>query len=961
MRAGQHGLACHRGEVSLRAWRWPMSNSHRGPGLRGRRTEQAALDRLLTEVRAGQSRVLVLRGEAGVGKTVLLDYLQERAPECRVVRAAGVESEMELPFAVLHQLCAPLLNSLARMPGPQSDALSTAFGLGAGAAPDRFIVSLAVLGLLSGVAEERPLVCLVDDAQWLDRASAQALAFVARRLLAESVAMVFSLRDPSELRELTGLPELVLTGLNNADARALLESVVPGRLDERVRDTIVAETRGNPLALVELPRGLTAAELAGGFGLPDTLPLANRIEQSFHRQLRSLPAETQRLLLTAAAEPVGDAALLWRASEQLGVSADAALPAEASGLIEFGARVRFRHPLVRAAAYRAAPLADQRRVHRALAEVTDPDADPDRRAWHRAQAAAGLDEAVADDLERSADRARYRGGVAAAAAFLERATELTPDPARRAARALAAAQAKFEAAAPDTADELLSMAELGPLDDMQRAWAARLRAQIAFVRSRGSDAPALFLKAAKAFEGLDDGLARETYLEAFGAAMFAGRLGGRSGVPEVAEAARAAPPGPQPARPSDLLLDGMAARHLEHQAAEARFSVGARAGVPTLQRALEALRRENPRTKDEIMRLLRLSPMAQSMAVHELWEYEGWRELSTRSVRLAREAGALAALPVLLVYLAGVHVFAGEFVAAAALFEEGDAITAATGNAPMRYAALFLAAWQGEESSAVQLIDAAVEDATARGEGRVLGMAGYVTAVLNNGLGHYPAALAGARLACEHDDLGYFNWSLAELVEAGLRSGAVEEAAVALRQLEGRTRASGTDWALGVLARSKALLSDGHAAESLYREAIERLERGGIVIHLARAHLLYGEWLRRVNRRHDGREHLRIAYQTFSGIGAEAFAERTRGELLATGEVVRKRTVETRNVLTAQESQIVRLAAVRHTNPEIASQLFISPRTVEYHLRKVFTKLGVSSRRELPAALRQLEGAMSPQ
>ena len=936
-----------------------MSDSHSGLGLRGRRTEQAALDRLLAEVRAGRSQALVLRGEAGVGKTVLLDYTHDRASGCRVVRAAGVESEMELPFAVLHQLCAPMLASLAHLPRPQSDALGTAFGLGAGTAPDRFMVSLAVLGLLSAVAEDRPLVCLVNDAQWLDRASAQALAFVARRLLAESVAMVFSVREPSQDRELTGLPELLVTGLSDADARALLESVVPGRLDERVRDRIVAETRGNPLALVELPRGLTAAELAGGFGLPDPLPLANRIEQSFHRQLRSLPAEAQRLLLTAAAEPIGDAALLWRATEQLGVSADAAVPAEASGLIEFGTRVRFRHPLVRAAAYRAAPLPDQRRVHRALAEVTDPDADPDRRAWHRAQAATGLDEAVADDLERSADRARDRGGVAAAAAFLERAAELTPDPARRAARALAAAQAKFEAAAPDTAGELLSVAELGPLDDVQRARAARLRAQIAFARSRGSDAPALLLKAAKAFEGLDDGLARETYLEAFGAAMFAGRLGVRPGVREVAEAARGAPPGPQ-ARPSDLLLDGMTARYLEHQAVEAGSGAGAREGVATLQRALEALRRENPRTKDDVMRLLRLSPIAQSMAVHELWEYEGWRELSSRSVRLAREAGALTALPGLLVYLAGVHVYDGQFAAAAALIEEADAITAATGNAPMRYAAVFLVAWRGEESSAVKLIDAAIKDAAARGEGRILGMAGYVTAVLNNGLGRYPAALAGARLACEHDDLGYFNWSLAELVEAGLRSGAVEEATAALRQLEGRTRASGTDWALGVLVRSKALLSDGHAAESLYREAIERLGRGRIVIHLARAHLLYGEWLRRVNRRHDAREHLRIAYQTFSSIGAQAFAGRAHGELLATGETVRKRTVTTHDVLTAQESQIVRLAAERHTNPEIASQLFISPRTVEYHLHKVFAKLGVSSRRELPAALRLLEGAVSP-
>lgn len=913
------------------------------------------LDELLAEVRAGRSRVLVLRGEVGVGKTALLEYMQRRATGFRFVRTAGVESEKELAFAGLHQLCTPILNSRAGLPGPQRDALGTAFGLSAGASPDRFMVSLAVLGLLSAAAEEGPLVCLVDDAQWLDQASAQALAFVARRLLAESVAIVFALREPNADRELTGFPELTVTGLGDADARALLESVVPGLLDERVLDMIVAEARGNPLALVELPRGLTAAELAGGFGLPGRLPVANRIKQSFHRQLRSLPAETRQLLLTAAAEPAGDAALLWRASEQLGFSPDAAHPAEALGLIEVGVRVRFRHPLVRAAAYTAAPLPEQRRVHRALAEATDPAADPDRRAWHRAQAAMGLDEAVADDLERSADRARYRGGLAAAAAFLERAAELTPDPYRRAARALAAAQAKFEVAAPDAADGLLSMAELGPLDDLQQAWAARLRGRLAFARSRGSDAPSLLLEAARAFEPLDDGLARETYLEAFGAALFVGRLAGRHGIREVAEAAQAVPPRPEPPQPSDLFLQGMAARYLERQASEVQSGTGDQAGVPTLQRALEALRRENPRGRDDIMRLLRLSPMAQSMAVHELWDYQGWRDLSTRSVALAREAGALTALPGLLVYLAGIHVFDGEFGAAAMLIDEANAISAATGNAPMRYASLFLSAWRGDESSTAKQVDAAIKDATARGEGRILSMAGYVTAVLNNGLGRYPAALAGARLACEHDDLGYYNWSLAELVEAGARSGAVEEATAALRELEGRTRASGTDWALGILARSQALLSDGGAAESLYREAIERLERDGIVIHLARAHLLYGEWLRRVNRRQDGREHLRVAHQTFDAIGAGAFAERARGELLATGETVRKRTVETREVLTAQESQVARLAVGRHTNQEIASQLFISPRTVEYHLHKVFAKLGVSSRRELPAALREIE------
>jgi DNA-binding CsgD family transcriptional regulator len=925
-----------------------------GPSLVGRRRECEELDRLLEDVQAQQSRVMVVRGEPGVGKTALVEYLLRNATGCRVARAAGVESEMELPFSGLHQLCGPVLDRLKDLPGPQRDALGVAFGLSDGPSPDRFVVGLAALSLMAEVAEERPLVCVVDDAQWVDRASMQVLAFVARRLFAESVALVFAVREPGTGLDLEGLPVLVVDGLSDGDARLLLDSAIPGRLDEQVRDRIVAETRGNPLALLELPRGVTAADLAGGFGRPDARPLASRIEQSFLRRVQSLPVATQRLLLVAAAEPLGDVTLLWRAAERLGIDGDAAGPAEAAGLIEFGTRVRFRHPLVRSAAYRAASLSERQEVHRALAEATDPVVNPDRRAWHRAQAASGLDEAVAGELERSAERARSRGGVAAAAAFLARAAELTPDPVRRGARALAAAQAKFEAAAPDTAADLLAMAELGPLDDLQRARVARLRAQMAFARNRGRDAPQMLLDAARAFEGLDDGLARETYLEAFGAAMFAGRLGGRHGLREVAEAARAAPPGPQPARPSDLLLDGMATRHLERVAGEQWVSEGSRAGVPTLQRALETLRRAEPRTKDDIMHLLRLSPMAQSMCMHELWEFEGWRELSTRSVRLAREAGAVTALPMLLVYLAGVHVHAGEFAAAAALIEESDLITAATGNAPMRYAALFLAGWRGEEAAALKLIETVTMDASARGEGRVFGLTGHVTAVLYNGLGDYPAALAGARQACDHGDLGYAAGSLPELVEAGVRSDAVEEAAAALRQLEERVRASGTDWALGVLARSKALLSDDVTAESFYREAIERLERSRVRVHLARAHLLYGEWLRRQNRRRDGREHLRFAHEMFSGMGADAFAERARGELLATGETLRKRTVDTRDVLTAQESQIVRLAAERHTNTEIASRLFISPRTVEYHLHKVFSKLGVSSRKELRGALLEL-------
>jgi DNA-binding CsgD family transcriptional regulator len=919
----------------------------RAQELRGRHSECDALDRLLDDVQGGQSRVLVLRGEAGVGKTALLGYLAGRASSgCRIARAAGVESEMELPFAGLHQLCAPMLPHLAQLPGPQRDALGTAFGLSAGAAADRFLVGLAVLSLLSEVAEERPLVCVVDDAQWLDRASAQVLGFVARRLLAESVAMVFCMRDTSEDRELGSLPVMVIGGLSDADARALLNSATPGRLDERVRDRIVAESNGNPLALLELPKGLNAAELAGGFGRPDARAVASLIEQSFLRRVRALPVETQRLLLAAAAEPVGDVTLLWRSAAVLGIGSDAAAPAEADGLIELGARVRFRHPLARSAAYRAAALRERQEIHRALAEVTDPRADPDRRAWHRAQAALGPDETVASELEGSATRAQRRGGMAAAAAFLERAADLTPDPARRGARALAAAQAKFEAGAANAAYELLAAAEICPLDELQRARLARMRAHIVFARRRGSDAAPLLLDAAKRLEALDVGLARETYLEALGAAVFAGRLGGKCGLREVAEAARAAPPGPEPRSPIDLLLDGVATR----------FTEGYRAGVSALRPALQAFRRKAANSEDESLRWLWLA----WLLAGDLWDDEAWHELAARAVRLAREAGALTALPVDLEYRAAVHAHAGEFAAASALIEEADAITSATGNAPLRYVALFLAAWRGEEAQVLRLIESRTRDATARGEGRAIGWAEYIKAVLYNGLGRYEAALEGARQACDHEDPCFAGWSLVELVEAGVRSGAHEEAAQALRQLEERTRAAGTNWALGILARSSALLSNGQAADALYLEAIERLGRCRIVVHLARAHLVYGEWLRRENRRVDAREQLRIAYEMLSRIGAEAFAERARRELVATGETVHKRTVETRDVLTAQEAQVARLAAEGRTNPEIGGQLFISPRTAEYHLHKVFTKLGISSRRALRSALRDSSQAGSP-
>ena len=631
--------------------------------------------------------------------------------------------------------------------------------------------------------------------------------------------------------------------------------------------------------------------------------------------------------------------LLWHAAELQAIGADAAVPAEAAGLIELGAHVRFRHPLIRSAVYQAASAGDRRVAHQALAAATDPGVDPDRRAWHRAHAAARPDEAVATELERSADRAQARGGAAAAAAFLQRATELTPDPARRAVRALAAAQAKFDAGAADAAYRLLATAEAGPLDDLQRAGLERLRARLAFSLVRGSDAPPLLLDAARRLAPLNTVLARDTYLEAAGAAIFAGRLGGSTGVREVAEAARAAPPGPQPPRVVDLLLDGVATR----------FTDGYPAGVGPLRRALRRYWREQrPGEEDMPWRWLWLEcPVTPEPLAAELWDDEAWHDLATRAVSLARDAGALAVLPIALCYRACVHVHAGEFDAASALIEEAKAISAATGSAPLRYTSLVLLAWRGQGPQALDVIEAGIEDATARGEGRAVGLAEYATAVLYNGLGRYDAALAAAQRACQFEDLGFFGWTLIELVEAAARSGRLETAAEALKALAERTRASGTEWALGLEARSRALLSDGQAADALYQEAIRRLGRSRIVVHLARARLLYGEWLRRANRRQDSRETLRAAYEMFSRIGAGGFAERARRELAATGETVRKRTVETFAELTSQEAQIARLAREGRTNQEIAAELFISPRTVEWHLGNVFTKLGLTSRKDL--------------
>jgi len=909
--------------------------------LRGRRAESGRLDRLISGARAGASGALVVRGEAGVGKTALLDYVLAHAAGCRVVRASGFESEMELAFAGLHQLCAPFLDRIERLPAPQADALGTAFGLRTGAPPDRFLVGLAVLSLLSDVAEAEPLIVQVDDGQWLDRASAQVLGFVARRLAAESVVIIFGVREPAETHDLAGVPELRVGPLRDPDARAVLASAIPGRLDESVRDRIVAEAGGNPLALLELPRGWTPAAFAGGFGLPDGVSVSGRIEESFRRRLTPLPDHTKRLLLVAAAAPVGDPILIWAAAQQLGVPIDAAEPATAAGLLDVGGQLRFRHPLVRSVVYRDASIGDRRLVHGALGEVTDPEVDPDRRVWHLAAAAADPDESVALELERSAGRAQARGGLAAAAAFFQRAVALTQDPTRRGERALSAAEASLRAGAFDQAFGLVATAEEGTLDGFQHARVDLVRAHIAWTSRLGSDAPALLMKAARQLEPFNVELARQTYLAAWGAVGFAGSLTERDVLLELCRAVQALRPAPGAASPLDLLLDGLALL----------ITGGHAAAATTLRRAAKAL--VNIPVED-VLRWGWMTPCASVFT----WDFEGLHTLSARQVQVVRDAGALADLPFHLSQLGLAHLWTGDFASVELVIAEEASVAAATGSPIAPFTAMRLRALQGKEPKDSPTMTSLTDQAVAGGQAIVTAWASWAAAVLYNGLARYPEAISAARQATLDPVYPVPSiWAWPELIEAAARGGDVDLARGALERLAETTRPYGTDIALGIEARSRALLSDGAAADELYREAIDRLNRTRLRPDLARAHLLYGEWLRREGRRVDAREQLRAAYDLFVTIGMDAFAERARRELTATGETVRKRTVETLDELTQQETQIAQLAMDGRSNSEIAAHMFLSTRTVEWHLRKVFAKLGISSRRELRAAIPRKTGS----
>lgn len=904
--------------------------------LLDRASERAVLDRLVADVRTGESRVLVLRGDAGIGKSAVLEYVVEQVVGWRVVRAVGIEAEKELAFAGLHQVCAPMLHRLAQLPGPQRDALSTAFGLSTGDPPDRFVLGLAVLGLFAEDARERPVLCLIDDAQWLDRASAELLGFVARRLRAESVAMIFAVRASAayaELQELAGLPEVQITGLPDRDARALLVSAYPGRVDDGVLDRIVAESHGNPLALLEPPRGFSPAELAGGFGLLSSAALPRRIEESFRRQIATLSPPTRQVLLVAAAEPVGDPVLVWRAVDRLGIAVDSdgASKEAAAGFLQFGTRVIFRHPLLRSAIYHAATPDERRKAHWALAQVTDLTADPDRRAWHRAQAAAGEDEDIAAELEHRAARAQARGGPAAAGAFFERASDLTPDPARRGRRLLAAAQANYQAGLPDASLRLLARAEASPLGALQRAQVDLLRAHIAFTFTRDRDTPLLLLKAAVRMRPLDARTARDTYLDAIDAAWYVADPSSEASLRVVAEAARALPVPAEPPRAPDLLLAGLVAQYTQGHAA----------GAPILKQALNAFGSPDL-TGEEGLRWLQ---DASAKSIH-LCEDETSDALARRFVQLARDSGALARLPTALVTLIVRHIFTGDLAAAASLLEELDAVRE---GHPPSYAHQLLAAWQGQEDKTAEMIAATSAQAKRRGEGIGPIAAGWTWALLCNGLGRYEDALSAAQQAiAPQQELGFLTWGpLVELITAATHTDRPEPAADALKHLVEYTQATATDWALGLQARCEALASAAEAAEPYHRQAIDRLARTRIRGELARTHLHYGQWLRRRGRRKDAGEQLRIAHTMFSAMGMEAFATRAVEELGALGETVRKRSDATANQLTAQEMQIARLVREGLSNAEIAERLFISRRTVEWHLSKIFAKLAITSRRQL--------------
>ncbi|MGI8334802.1 helix-turn-helix transcriptional regulator [Actinomadura scrupuli] len=908
--------------------------------LLGRHEECLALDELVEMAREGLSGTLVLIGEAGIGKTRLLEYAAGTATDLHIANVAGVESEIQLGFAALHRLLLPFLDRADQLPGPQRDALGAAFGLVAGPPADRFLVGLAALTLLADVAGEQPLMCLVDDAQWLDRESLEVLAFVGRRLHADGIGLLLAVRDgPAGLSALGGLPTVQVAGLPETDARRLLAAAVAGRLDPQVVERIVTETRGNPLALVELAVELSGEQLAGGSLLPVPLPVGRRMEAHFLRQVGAMPAETRSLLLVASVAPTEDPAVLWRAAALLGLSPEAADPAVSGGILSPQPDLAFRHPLIRSAVYGGARPADRRRVHEAFAAVIDRDRDPDRRAWHLATAAVGLDEGVALELQRASERARSRGGHSAQAAFLLRAAELTPDPQDRAGRLFASAQAHLVAGDPLMAQSLLERAapELGA--PAMRVGALRLRAAIEMFFARVAAVPSILLEAVAAIDPREERLVQGMLFQALEAAIMARRYTTGTTLVDVARTALNAPRDHSVrATVPDLLLDAFANR----------VACGFPEAVPLLRAAVTAMRAEG-----ELVEAGMPLAVLLCLATEDLWDDTGRREVLGRLDTFDRDQGALQALRITLQGLASCELWAGRFGKAEALHAEAAEIATATGIPAEGSGPLVeLLAWRGHEAQTRAAADIVIGTwAEQRGIGAAANHALLALTVLELSLGRYREALAWALRVYEDDAPGPGNHVLPDVVEAAVRAGDRAAASTALARLSERAPISGTPWALGVLARSRALMADDDRAEDLYLESIELLGRTLVVTELARAHLLYGEWLRRRRRRSDARRRLRTAHEMFATMGATAFAERARTELLATGERPRKRTAQTSHHLTPQEAQVAGLAAAGATNAEIATRLFITTSTVEYHLNKIFRKFDLTSRRQLARAL----------
>jgi DNA-binding CsgD family transcriptional regulator len=880
-------------------------------------------------------RPLVLRGGPGVGKSTLLEYAVTAAPDLRVSVIAGVESEISMEFGGLHQLLVPCLTQLDELPPPQRGALRVAFGQEAGPPPERFLVGLATLTLLSRAAEAQPLLCVIDDAHWLDPESAQVLGFVARRLHADRVGLIAGVGEPAAQQVFEQLASITVDGLPDAEARELLSSVAGGALNAQVVDRILADTRNNPLALVELGTQYTADQLSGRAGRPEPLPLGQRLQEHFLRQVRSLPPDAQAFALLAAADPGGERGRLWRAAAQAGLDPDTAAAETAeAGVLEFpGSSVRFRYPLLRSAVYHGASAVDRRQAHRAWSE----ESHQDLRAWHLAAAATAPDEELAAELQQTAERAGTRGGYAARAALLRRSAELTPDDADRARREVAVAEARLMAGDPVGAQDMLGGAGPRLTGVTARSQAHRLEGAIRFAQGDPAESARILASASQALAD-DDRMARDTMLLALHAATWAGPAQTR----EIARAARLFPRVPEvSASVGDLLLEGYSAR----------FTLGYEASVAPFRAAVTAL------LADDLDSAVGLRWFGLgTAAAGSLWDDQATLDLSDRWVKMARVAGAFTTLPVALAFNAVSESMAGHFREADtrwALMREVLTMSSGPGVLGVDSSSnALLLAYRGQLTEARATGLAQVRESEARGQGGPADFGRYIVAMAGLFDGDYAAAMSNAQAVIEEDPAYTAEVTLPELIESAVLAGDYEAAATAHKTLSGRALAAGTPWALGLHARCEALLAEGADAEDSYRESISQLKRCRMAVDLARAHLLYGQWLRRAKRRRDAREQLRTAHEMFAAMGADRFAERAAAELRATGERARARTPEAAIDLTPQEARVADLAAAGASDSEIAAQLFISPSTVDYHLRKVFRKLNVTSRTQLAGRLR---------